>query len=46
MSETNPATETGAQSLVGTLADLGVSACFANPGTSEMHLVTDRKSVV
>jgi acetolactate synthase I/II/III large subunit len=38
MSET--ITETGAQSLVGTLADLGVSACFANPGTSEMHLVT------
>lgn len=31
---------TGAQALVGTLADCGVSACFANPGTSEMHLVT------
>jgi len=31
---------TGAQALVGTLADHGVSACFANPGTSEMHLVT------
>lgn len=40
MSETKPGTETGAQSLVGTLADLGVTACFANPGTSEMHLVT------
>ncbi|MHA7858095.1 MAG: acetolactate synthase large subunit [Henriciella sp.] len=31
---------TGAQALVGTLADHGVKACFANPGTSEMHLVT------
>ncbi|MEL7454531.1 MAG: thiamine pyrophosphate-binding protein, partial [Pseudomonadota bacterium] len=31
---------TGAECLVGTLADLGVAACFANPGTSEMHLVT------
>lgn len=31
---------TGANALVGTLADHGVSACFANPGTSEMHLVT------
>ena len=32
--------KTGAEALVGTLADLGVTACFANPGTSEMHLVT------
>lgn len=31
---------TGADALVATLADLGVTACFANPGTSEMHLVT------
>lgn len=31
---------TGAELLVSTLADLGVAACFANPGTSEMHLVT------
>lgn len=31
---------TGADVLVGTLADNGVTACFANPGTSEMHLVT------
>ncbi|MEM1151579.1 MAG: acetolactate synthase large subunit [Pseudomonadota bacterium] len=31
---------TGAEALVGTLADAGVDACFANPGTSEMHLVT------
>jgi hypothetical protein len=29
----------GAQALVATLADCGVRACFANPGTSEMHLV-------
>lgn len=33
-------TMTGAQALVRTLADCGVTACFANPGTSEMHLVT------
>lgn len=31
---------TGAEALVTTLADQGVEACFANPGTSEMHLVT------
>ncbi|WP_084422050.1 acetolactate synthase large subunit [Henriciella litoralis] len=31
---------TGADALVATLADNGVGACFANPGTSEMHLVT------
>ncbi len=30
---------TGADALVGSLADAGVDACFANPGTSEMHLV-------
>lgn len=30
---------TGAEALVATLADGGVRACFANPGTSEMHLV-------
>jgi len=29
----------GAQSLVQTLVDCGVDTCFANPGTSEMHLV-------
>lgn len=29
----------GAQALIGTLADCGVEACFANPGTSEMQLV-------
>jgi acetolactate synthase-1/2/3 large subunit len=31
--------QTGAGLLLGTLADAGVEACFANPGTSEMHLV-------
>ena len=30
----------GADSLIRTLADCGVTTCFANPGTSEMHLVT------
>ena len=29
----------GAESLVGTLIAGGVEACFANPGTSEMHIV-------
>ena len=29
----------GAESLVETLAGAGVEVCFANPGTSEMHLV-------
>ncbi len=40
MTETADQTMTGAQALVATLADNGVTACFANPGTSEMHLVT------
>jgi acetolactate synthase I/II/III large subunit len=31
--------KTGAQVLVQALADSGVRVCFANPGTSEMHLV-------
>jgi acetolactate synthase I/II/III large subunit len=36
----------GADALIRTLADCGVTTCFANPGTSEMHLVTalDRES--
>lgn len=34
-----PTSPTGADTLVATLADHGVTACFANPGTSEMHLV-------
>ncbi|MEE9253967.1 MAG: acetolactate synthase large subunit, partial [Pseudomonadales bacterium] len=29
----------GAESLIRTLLDCGVATCFANPGTSEMHLV-------
>jgi acetolactate synthase-1/2/3 large subunit len=29
----------GAESLIRTLADAGVDVCFANPGTTEMHLV-------
>lgn len=37
---TDSSSLTGAEALVQTLANLGVSACFANPGTSEMHLVT------
>ena len=38
----------GAESLVRTLVDSGVTVCFSNPGTSEMHFVAalDRKSVV
>lgn len=30
----------GAQALLKTLVDAGIEICFANPGTSEMHLVT------
>ncbi|HTS12571.1 MAG TPA: acetolactate synthase large subunit [Candidatus Limnocylindrales bacterium] len=30
---------TGAESLIATLIAGGVEACFANPGTSEMHIV-------
>jgi acetolactate synthase I/II/III large subunit len=40
MADTETTTMTGADALVSTLADNGVTACFANPGTSEMHLVT------
>lgn len=40
MGEATTISMTGAEALVGTLADHGVTACFANPGTSEMHLVT------
>jgi acetolactate synthase-1/2/3 large subunit len=31
---------TGADAIVGALASRGVRVCFANPGTSEMHLVS------
>ena len=30
---------TGAQALLHTLVDSGVTTCFTNPGTSEMHVV-------
>lgn len=40
MADPQKDTLTGAEALVATLADNGVAACFANPGTSEMHLVT------
>ena len=38
----------GADALVATLASQGVRACFANPGTSELHLVAalDRRDDV
>src|ERR671937_2531536 len=29
----------GAQALIRTLVDAGVTTCFTNPGTSEMHFV-------
>src|SRR5665647_2245721 len=35
----------GAESLVQTLVNCGVEICFANPGTSEMHLVAALDSV-
>ena len=35
----------GADAVLGTLADNGVEACFANPGTSEMHFVAALDSV-
>lgn len=35
----------GAQALVTTLVDCGVEVCFANPGTSEMHVVAALEDV-
>jgi acetolactate synthase-1/2/3 large subunit len=35
----------GAQAVLRTLAGSGVRACFANPGTSEMHLVAAMQDV-
>jgi acetolactate synthase-1/2/3 large subunit len=35
----------GAQAVVRTLVDSGVTTCFANPGTSEMHFVAALDSV-
>lgn len=43
MSENNDMN--GATALIETLADCGVELCFANPGTSEMHLVQALDSV-
>lgn len=40
MASSNAADMTGAQAVMSSLADCGVDVCFANPGTSEMHLVT------
>lgn len=40
MTTSGEAELTGAQAVLSTLADCGVKVCFANPGTSEMHLVT------
>src|SRR5436305_4101323 len=36
---------TGAQALLKTLVDGGVTTCFTNPGTSEMHFVAALDSV-
>ncbi|MEA2274016.1 MAG: acetolactate synthase large subunit [Solirubrobacteraceae bacterium] len=35
----------GAQALIRTLVDAGVTTCFTNPGTSEMHFVSALDSV-
>src|SRR5512140_172570 len=35
----------GARALIQTLVDAGVTVCFANPGTSEMHCVAARDDV-
>ena len=35
----------GAESLIRALLDEGVECCFANPGTSEMHMVQGIDSV-
>ena len=37
--ENSPKTMTGADALVAVAVASGVEVCFANPGTSEMHLV-------
>jgi acetolactate synthase-1/2/3 large subunit len=36
---------TGAEALIRTLVDAGVTSCFTNPGTSEMHFVAALDSV-
>ncbi len=35
----------GAQALIRTLVDAGVTTCFTNPGTSEIHFVAELDSV-
>src|SRR5881275_3551950 len=35
----------GAQAMIRTLAGAGVTTCFTNPGTSEMHFVAALDSV-
>ena len=36
---------TGAEALIRTLVDAGITTCFSNPGTSEIHFVTALDSV-
>jgi acetolactate synthase I/II/III large subunit len=36
---------TGAQALIRTLVDAGVTTCFTNPGTSEIHFVAELDAV-
>ena len=38
-------TQTGAQALIRTLVGAGIDTCFANPGTSEIHVVAALDSV-
>jgi acetolactate synthase-1/2/3 large subunit len=38
--QATPSTFNGADTLLGALVDAGVEVCFANPGTSEMQMVT------
>ena len=35
----------GAQALIRTLVDAGVTTCFTNPGTSEIHFVAELDAV-
>jgi acetolactate synthase-1/2/3 large subunit len=46
--ETRDETMNGADAILTTLANNGVEACFANPGTSEMHIVAalDRQPTI
>jgi acetolactate synthase-1/2/3 large subunit len=40
LKQATPSTVNGADTLLGALVDAGVEVCFANPGTSEMQMVT------